>query len=258
VPLTPQPPVLRLHHGVVTFDGRPVVRGVDLEIRRGEVVALLGANGSGKSTLVRAVVGLVPLTAGWVELFGTALPDFRDWRRIGYVPQRTTAAGGVPATVREVVGAGRLGHAGLLRRGGGSDAAAVAAALDTVDLTALADEPVSRLSGGQQQRVLIARALAGQPEFLILDEPMAGLDATNQAALARTVERLVAAGGTVLIVLHEPGLLEPLLSRAVVLRGGRVVHDGPPPAGAGHHAHADHDHVHPHGDSAEQDRGLLA
>ena len=92
-----------------------MLRGVDLTVGRGEVVALLGANGSGKSTAVRAVIGQVPLTGGELELFGTPLRRFRDWRRIGYVPQRSTAAGGVPATVREVVASGRLARRPLRR-----------------------------------------------------------------------------------------------------------------------------------------------
>ena len=98
-------------HGVtVSIDGRDVLRGVDLEVDEGEFVALLGSNGSGKSTLVRAAIGLVPMAAGTVELFGTPLADFRQRRRLGYVPQRSRAVAGVPATVREVVASGRLAY----------------------------------------------------------------------------------------------------------------------------------------------------
>ena len=96
-----------------TLGARPVLRGIDLTVRRGEVVALLGANGSGKSTAVRSVIGQVPLTGGDISLFGTPLKRFRQWARIGYVPQRTTAASGVPATIREVVSSGRLSRTRL-------------------------------------------------------------------------------------------------------------------------------------------------
>src|SRR6478735_7879587 len=96
-------PVISVRGARATLGSRPVLRGVDLTVHRGEVVALLGANGSGKSTAVRSVIGQVPLDEGSVELFGTGLRRFRAWRRVGYVPQRTTAASGVPATVREVV-----------------------------------------------------------------------------------------------------------------------------------------------------------
>ncbi|WNI15419.1 metal ABC transporter ATP-binding protein [Actinacidiphila sp. ITFR-21] len=237
--------VVRLTGARVSLGGRPVLRGVDLAVARGEVVALLGANGSGKSTAVRAVVGRVPLSAGGWELFGTPGADFRQWARIGYVPQRTTAAGGVPATVREVVSSGRLSRT-RLRPPGRADRAAVDRALDRVGLTGRARDPVDALSGGQHQRVLIARALAGEPELLIMDEPMAGVDLASQDVLAGTLREQVAAGGTVLLVLHELGPLEPLIDRAVVLRDGCVVHDGPPPRGVGQHTLPGHDHVHPH------------
>ncbi|MEU8189630.1 ATP-binding cassette domain-containing protein, partial [Micromonospora carbonacea] len=108
-------PVITVAHGVVGYDGRPVLRDVSLAVDAGEVVAVLGANGSGKSTLIRAVLGLVPLHAGSVSLFGTPLRRFRQWKRIGYVPQRLGAGGGVPATVREVVASGRLARRGVLR-----------------------------------------------------------------------------------------------------------------------------------------------
>ncbi|MEU9652649.1 metal ABC transporter ATP-binding protein [Streptomyces sp. NPDC048110] len=224
---------------------RPVLRGIDLTVRRGQVVALLGANGSGKSTAVRTIIGQVPVTDGEIELFGAPRRRFRDWGRLGYVPQRTTAAGGVPATVTEVVSSGRLSRArfGVLRK---ADHEAVRRALDLVGMADRAKDSVNALSGGQHQRVLIARALAAEPELLIMDEPMAGVDLASQEVLAETLRAQVAAGATVLLVLHELGPLEPLIDRAVVLRDGCVLHDGPPPEAVGQHALPGHDHVHPH------------
>ncbi|WP_327069322.1 metal ABC transporter ATP-binding protein [Kitasatospora sp. NBC_01302] len=238
--------VIRLRGAHAALGGRPVLRGVDLRVAPGEVVALLGANGSGKSTTVKAVVGSVPLTGGERELFGTPGARFRAWHRIGYVPQRTTAAGGVPATVREVVATGRLARHGLLplRR---RDRAAVDRALDAVGLLDRAGDSVANLSGGQQQRVLIARALVGGPELLIMDEPMAGVDLASQRVLADTLRHEVAKGVAVLLVLHELGPLEPLIDRAVLLRDGRVWHDGPPataPRPDGHHDHGHDRHEH--------------
>ncbi|MGY3201561.1 metal ABC transporter ATP-binding protein [Streptomyces sp. TE5632] len=224
---------------------RPVLRGIDLTVHRGEVVALLGANGSGKSTAVRSVIGQVPVGAGEVELFGTPQRRFRDWARVGYVPQRTTAASGVPATLTEVVSSGRLSRTrfGVFRK---ADREAVHRALELVGMADRAKDSVDALSGGQHQRVLIARALAAEPELLILDEPMAGVDLASQEVLAKTLREQVANGTTVLLVLHELGPLEPLIDRAVVLRDGCVVHDGPPPKAVGQHALPGHDHVHPH------------
>ncbi|MEV7326598.1 metal ABC transporter ATP-binding protein [Micromonospora sp. NPDC093244] len=240
-------PVITVEHGAVGYDGRPVLRDVSLTVTAGEVVAVLGANGSGKSTLIRAVLGLVPLSTGAITLFGQPLRRFRQWQRIGYVPQRLGAGGGVPATVREVVASGRLARRGLLRPPGAADRTAVDDALRAVGLADRAADPVATLSGGQQQRTLIARALAGRPELLILDEPTAGVDAASQEAFADALRDFVGDGGTVLLVAHELGPLRPVISRAVVVHEGGICHDGPVPDPAGHHAEPDHDHVHPHG-----------
>ncbi|SHI24261.1 metal ABC transporter ATP-binding protein [Streptomyces sp. 3214.6] len=238
-------PVIAMREVRADLGSRPVLRGVDLTVRRGEVVALLGANGSGKSTAVRSVIGQVAIADGEIELFGTPRRRFRDWARIGYVPQRTTAAGGVPATVTEVVSSGRLSRTrfGVFRK---ADREAVRHALKLVGMADRAKDSVDALSGGQHQRVLIARALASEPELLIMDEPMAGVDLASQEILAQTLKSQVAAGTTVLLVLHELGPLEPLIDRAVVLRDGCVLHDGPPPQAVGQHALPGHDHVHPH------------
>ncbi|MEU4064004.1 metal ABC transporter ATP-binding protein [Streptomyces wedmorensis] len=249
-------PVISVRGATAALGARPVLRGVDLTVGRGEVVALLGANGSGKSTAVRAVIGQVPLTGGTIELFGTERKRFRDWARIGYVPQRTTASAGVPATVREVVASGRLSRRrfGLPTK---ADKAAVHRAMELVGLADRAQDAVTALSGGQHQRVLIARALASEPELLIMDEPMAGVDLASQEILAATLREQVAGGTSVLLVLHELGPLEPLIDRAVVLRDGCVVHDGPPPEAVGQHALPGHDHVHPHAAGEPLRTGLL-
>ncbi|MFJ9035903.1 metal ABC transporter ATP-binding protein [Streptomyces sp. NPDC102406] len=255
----PTQPVIALRRVSAELGSRPVLRGIDLTVGRGEVVALLGANGSGKSTAVRSIIGQVPLTGGEIELFGAPRRRFRQWARVGYVPQRTTAAGGVPATVAEVVSSGRLSRArfGVLRA---ADRDAVRRALELVGLADRAKDSVNALSGGQHQRVLIARALAAEPELLIMDEPMAGVDLASQEILAATLREQVAQGASVLLVLHELGPLEPLIDRAVVLRDGCVLHDGPPPKAVGQHALPGHDHVHPHAaaDAEPLRTGLLS
>jgi zinc transport system ATP-binding protein len=224
-------PVMQVVDGAVELGGRPVLRGIDVTVRRGEVLAVLGANGSGKSTLVRAMLGLVATGRGEVLLFGTPLARFRDWRRVGFVPQRVGASSGVPASVREVVASGRLSRRRPFLPARTSDRAAVDEAIAAVGLAGKARDGVSTLSGGQQQR-----------DLLVLDEPTAGIDAPSQQALADALSGLVDRGATVVLVAHELGPLEALIGRAVVMRDGRVTYDGPPiaayadaDAGPGHH-----------------------
>ena len=214
--------------GAVAIGGRPILRGIDLRVRTGEFVALLGANGSGKSTLVRALTGLLPLTTGSLRIFDTPLDDFDDWQRVGFVPQRTGAASGVPASVWEVVAAGRLTRRRLLRPLSRVDRAAIRDAIEVVGLSDKAHDGVSQLSGGQQQRTLIARALAGEPDLFFLDEPTAGVDLPNQHALTDSLRQLKERGATIVLVAHELGPLRALVDRAVVMRDGRVAYDGPP------------------------------
>ncbi|MFC6086379.1 metal ABC transporter ATP-binding protein [Sphaerisporangium aureirubrum] len=240
------PVAFAMSGGQVGLDGRPVLRGVDLRITAGEVVAVLGSNGSGKSTLIRALLGLIPLSGGTTELYGVPPARFRDWWRIGYVPQRLSVGGGVPATVREVVASGRIARRGRLRRARPEDHAAVARALAAVDLTDRAGDPVGWLSGGQQQRVLIARALAGEPDTFVMDEPTAGVDAVSQRQLAATLTGLVDQGRTVLLVTHELGPLASLITRSIVLRDGVITHDGRPVQDAGCHPRPGHEQVYPH------------
>ncbi|WP_116245005.1 metal ABC transporter ATP-binding protein [Nocardiopsis sp. FIRDI 009] len=248
------PPAFQIVDARVAYDGNPVLDGLSLDVAPGRTTAVLGPNGSGKSTLMRAMLGIVPLASGEIRLHGTPLRRFRDWRRIGYVPQRLTAGGAVPATVREIVASGQVAARGRLSLlPSRSDRAAVHEALEAVGLADRARDAVRELSGGQQQRVLIARALAGRPDTFVMDEPMAGVDAENQLALARTITHLRDRGSTVVLVLHELGPLEDVIERSVVLDEGRVVHDGDAPAVTGACARPGHEHQHPHPDPNDPD-----
>lgn len=244
-------PVIAMRQAAVGYDERPSIAGVDLRIEAGEVIALVGPNGSGKTTLVRGVLGLARVLGGDVELFGVPTDRFRARYRIGYVPQRHTVVGAVPSTVEEVVTSGRLPRKRMLSRMTAADRAAVRTAIDAVGLTDRRRAAVSTLSGGQQRRTLIARALAAEPEVLIMDEPTAGVDADSRDRLVDTLAGLVDRGLTLLIVTHEVTPLLPILTRIVALEGGRLVHDGPadvPPAWAatpeGHDHDAGHDSAH--------------
>jgi zinc transport system ATP-binding protein len=224
----------------VVLDGRPIVRDVTFDVVPGQVVAILGANGSGKSTLLKALVGLNPVSTGTVSVFGTPLRRFRDWYRVGYVPQRSNLSTGVPATVREVVASGRIARRRPFLPMSRHDQDLVDAAVDLVGLSGRSGHAVATLSGGQQQRVLVARTLAGEPDLLLLDEPNAGVDHGSQLAIAETLGGRADAGASVVVVLHELGPFAPLIDRVVALREGRVTYDGPPDqltegAAHGHH-----------------------
>lgn len=220
-------PAASLEHVSHAFGRTDVLDDVSLELCRGEFVALVGPNGSGKSTLLRILVGLLVPDAGAVSLFGVEPGRLKDRARLGFVPQRPKLAAGVHATVEDIVRAGRLTRSGWLGRRRPSDQAAIDAALDAVGLRDLRRAPVERLSGGQQQRAFIARALAGEPELLVLDEPVAGVDAESQRAFSASLEHLVAGGGTVLLVSHELGAVAHALDRVVVLKR-RILFDGTP------------------------------
>ncbi|MCU1399935.1 MAG: transporter related protein [Acidimicrobiales bacterium] len=240
--------VIRVRDGRFGYGNQTVV-SADLEICAGEVVALLGPNGSGKTTLLKGVLGLVDRLGGSVELFGRPIGEFRDRSLIGYVPQRQTAAGPIPVTVQELVRSGRLARTGLLRRRTAIDNATISSAIDAVGLQGKAREPIATLSGGQQRRALVARALAGGAQVLMLDEPLAGVDQENQDALAIALGALVDAGVTIVVVLHELGPLEPLVSRAICLDSGRVLFDGALETAPPTLLHLGHDHD-PHGGPA--------
>ena len=212
----------------------PVLRNVDLDVQQGEFVAIAGPNGGGKTTLVRVVVGLEQPSSGSVELMV---------RKIGYLPQRTQAGIDAPVTVRELVTTGRASRTRLLGPLNAVDRDSVQEAIDRVGLSPHADRRLSTLSGGQQQRAFIAKALAADPELLVLDEPTTGVDVEAQEAIASLLQRLRSElEMTILYVSHEFGAVERFVERIVLVRGG-IVFDGPPSAlpGVWHdpsHAHA--------------------
>jgi zinc transport system ATP-binding protein len=229
------PPALALTGGAVRLGHRTVLRDIDIRVEPGELLAVLGPNGAGKSTLLRALLGLLPLTSGEARVHGTPVARFRDWGRIGYVPQRAAQADGVPATVWEVVASGRVARRSRFRPASAADRAATERALRAVGLDHRRRDSVHELSGGQWKRVQIARALAGEPDVLVMDEPAAGVDAASQAALAGTLRELDL---TVVVTLHELGPLEPLITRTVVLDDGRITAEATSGNGDGSGGHA--------------------
>ena len=213
----------------VTFGyGRtPVLDDVSLRVRAGEFVALVGPNGSGKSTLLKVMLGSLSPRSGSVRLLGEP-PERVDRARLGYVPQRPTLDSEVPATIEEIVLAGRLSRRGWWRPLRRADREFVHHALESVGLGELRRTPLNELSGGQQQRAFIARAFATEPDLLVLDEPIAGVDAESQRRFRDSLAHLIAQHGAgVLLVSHELSAVAQDLDRVVILKR-RVLFDGPP------------------------------
>jgi len=215
----------------VSFGYRPgqrVLEDVSLVLGEGEFVAVAGPNGGGKTTLVRIVLGLERPSAGSALLYGEPAHRLAGRRALGYLAQRSHVGGDAPATVREVVSAGRLASGRLLGRLRREDRVRVAEAIDRVGLSAVADAPLRTLSGGMQQRTFIAKALAGQPSLLVLDEPTTGVDAESQESLAELLATLHRElGVTIVYVSHEFGAVEHHVERLILVRR-TIVFDGRP------------------------------
>lgn len=208
---------------------RPVLAGVGLAVRAGEVVALLGANGSGKSTLLRLLLGLLRPNRGRVVLDGQPLERWSRRevaRRIAYVPQ--SQAMSFPYRVRDLVALGRIARRGLLDRLTGADHDAVDAAMDRLAIGHLAERLYTELSGGQRQLCLIARALAQEAPLIVMDEPATGLDYGNQWRLLALINDLAGEGRAFVQSSHHPEHVLGGATRAVLLHEGRVVDDGAP------------------------------
>jgi zinc transport system ATP-binding protein len=217
----------------VAFGYRPgqrVLEDIDLEIGEGEFVAVAGPNGGGKTTLVRLALGLERPSGGSALLYGEPAHRFSRRRTLGYLAQRTELGGDAPTTVRELVAAGRLAAGGLIGPMRRRDRELVSEAIERVALAEVADAPLRTLSGGMQQRAFIAKALAGEPSLLVLDEPTTGVDAESQESLAALLDRLHSElGVTILYVSHEFGAVERFVERLVLVRR-TIVFDGPPSA----------------------------
>ena len=236
--------VVHLQNLHVAWDTDLILHGITIDIPAGQAVAITGSNGSGKSTTVKALLGNAPITSGDALLFGHSISSRRrvPWRKIGYVPQRVSSGGAVSASAIEVVSSGLLGPTRLWHLPG--DTARAMEALKRVGMAHRARSAMNILSGGQAQRVLIARALVRNPSLLIMDEPMAGIDAASRQRLASIVADAKAKGTTILVVLHELGELGPLLDRELHISAGHVSYDGPPHIADDHERHHDGEHCH--------------
>ena len=197
-------PALSFDHASLAYGRTTVVEDVHGTVHSGQSVALIGPNGAGKSTLLRAVLGLVDVVAGRIDVLGTT--PTRARRQVAYVPQVDTLDAQFPISVGQVVLMGRYRDVGWLRRPGQRDRAVAGEALAAVGLAARAGDRFGTLSGGQRQRVLLARAIAQRPRLLLLDEPFNGVDAVSQQALLDALRRLRDGGAAVVVSTHDLAL----------------------------------------------------
>jgi len=220
--------VVRLEQAGVRLGGRTIWRGADLEIRRGEFVAVLGPNGAGKSTLIKGILGLVPLSEGTLRVFGRQVRRGND--EVGYLPQRRSFDADLRIRGVDLV---RLGLDGArwglpLPFAGREQNRRVAEVVGLVGADAYADRPIGELSGGEQQRLLIAQALVSGARMLLLDEPLESLDLNNQQAISDLVQRICRERQvTVLLVAHDVNPILPWLDRVVYVAQGQVVSGRP-------------------------------
>ncbi|GAC1420567.1 MAG: metal ABC transporter ATP-binding protein [Candidatus Velthaea sp.] len=231
----------------VRYDRVEALQGVDFSLPAGTALGIVGPNGSGKSTLLKTIAGLVLPASGSVRVFGKAPRDLKPGT-IGYVPQLEDVDWQFPASVRDVVAMGRYPRLGAFARFGAKDRAAVESALAAVDLRALADRHISQLSGGQQQRAFLARAIAQEPDLLLLDEPTTGVDAVTEESLLHVVRGLVRGGMPVLMTTHDLDRSAEWFDRLMVV-DRRVLAEGDPQTVLASGAYGDireHAHVHGH------------
>jgi manganese/zinc/iron transport system ATP- binding protein len=217
-------PALEIHDMTVAYHRKPVLWDIDLAIPEGKLVGIVGPNGAGKTTLIKAVLGLVPLASGKVEIYGQPYDEQR--KIIGYVPQRESVDWDFPVTVRDVVLMGTYGRLGWFRRPGRAEREVANRCLEQVGMRDFANRQIRQLSGGQQQRVFLARALAQDARVYFMDEPFSGVDAATEAAILELLQQLRSARKTVFVVHHDLQTVRGYFDY-VILLNMRLVAYGP-------------------------------
>ncbi|HZG58082.1 metal ABC transporter ATP-binding protein [Paenibacillus sp.] len=205
------------------YDGKTVIDDLSFDVHARDFVGLIGSNGAGKTTLLKTLVGLLKPTSGELTLFGKPIREFDEWHRIGYVPQKNALNPLFPATVREVVLSGLYGKRKLYRRITAQDRQRCDDALYALQIGDLAERRIGQLSGGQQQRAFLARALVGNPELLVLDEPTVGIDAETQRAFFSMLRHMHAHHNiTFLMVSHDVDQMRAYLGDRPILTSGKL------------------------------------
>lgn len=221
-------PFVELEGVGVSYGEVRVLDGINLTVEPGDFLGIIGPNGSGKTTLLRVMLGLLEPQEGSVRLFGQPPTAFREWRRLGYVPQRAVLDPSLPVTVGEVVATGLVASLGLFQRIGAKERARVKEALSRVGMEAHARTRIGALSTGQQQRVLIARALVSDPELIILDEPTGGVDPEAQTSFYAMLQHLNREREvTLVLVSHDIGVVAKEVTKLACLNRRLIFHGRP-------------------------------
>ena len=217
-------PAVDVHDVTVAYHRKPVLWDIDLQLPAGHLIGIIGPNGAGKTTLLKAILGLVPIASGRIDIFGAPIQERR--RSIGYVPQRETVDWDFPVSAIEVVLMGRYGRLGWCRRPSAADRIDAMKCLTRVGMAEFANRQISQLSGGQQQRVFLARALLQDAEVYFMDEPFAGVDAATESAIVLLLKELRDNGKTVVAVHHDLHTAPDYFDE-IILLNLRVVAAGP-------------------------------
>jgi zinc/manganese transport system ATP-binding protein len=224
-----QPQIL-LKNVSTTYEGekKPAIKEISLSVNKGEFICIVGPNGAGKTTLLETICGCLKPVAGEIRVLGYDMVKngVKARRKIGYVPQDFMVQPEEPYKALDVVLMGRYGKIGLIRRVGGEDLDKALAAMRMLEIEEFKDKPVGKLSGGQQQKVMIARALAKEPEILLLDEPLSNLDYDARIKVSEVIGRLNRESAiTTLVVAHNPEHLIQQCDRVIVITNGRIIAD---------------------------------
>jgi len=249
-------PIFDVKNLCFSVRGQKILEDISFEIFNGEYIAIIGPNGGGKTTLIRMLLGLEKPTSGTIRIFGKRVKDFKEWYKIGYVPQRAAHVdANFPATVEDIVKMGRIAKRKLFATMTKEDKQAVYDAMQKMDILNLKDKMVGTLSGGQRQRVMIARALASAPKILILDEPNTGVDVKSQQRFYRLLGELNKREGiTILFITHDIGVIADDIGRLFTINQKATICNDPKKvlscedmsALYGIEAHLLHNHRHEH------------
>jgi len=239
-----------------TIRDQNILSDISLEIYSSEYIAIIGPNGGGKTTLIRILLGLDKPTSGSIKIFGKNIKDFKEWHKIGYVPQRATLVdANFPGTVQDIVNMGRTSKRGLFAKESIEDINSVIDAMKKMDVYKLKDKMVGTLSGGQRQRVMIARALSSKPEILILDEPNTGVDMASQKRFYSLLQQLNSQEKiTIVFITHDIGVIADDIARLFTINQKAIICNDPKKVMScedmsklyGIDAHLIHNHRHEH------------